>query len=180
LGHVALRCHRFVAQEAVEVGARFRLLVDSNAHVGLNFGLPVRVHVPGVFRLDTGFAFIGNIAGRDPDLSTFMIADVSVNPSAPDAGIPLRFMFQPVETFWLGFNTGFGALDVETEESIFFPLGFSLGGTIPIKSSIKLDLAGSFLFPFFIAPAGDNLEETIISELWQVGLDARVFFDLDR
>lgn len=170
---------RFVAEEAVEVGARFRLLVDNNAHVGLNFGIPVRVHVPGVFRMDTGFAFTGNIAGRAPEASTFGIFDVNVNPSAPEPGIPFRFAFQPIDTLWLGFNTGFGVLDVENEDSIFFPLGFSLGGTIPIKRAIKLDLAGSFLFPLFIAPAGDDLESTIISELWQVGLDARVHFDLE-
>lgn len=169
---------RFLAIDAVEMGARFRFLIDSNATLGFNGGLPIRIHAGNVFRLDTGLGFIGAVPtkGGDP---AFGLIDVNQNPMAPEAGIPLRFAIQAIDELWVGANTGFGVGNVSDEDSIFMPLGASLGGTIPIDP-LLLDVTGNFNFPLFVHPTGRDTEERVITELWQVGLTAKGHFGLPK
>lgn len=52
---------RFLAADAVEMGLRFRVLVDREATVGLSGGLPVLLHGNRYARVDTGLAFLGRV-----------------------------------------------------------------------------------------------------------------------
>jgi hypothetical protein len=169
---------RFLATDVVEMGGRFRFLIDNNATMGFNGALPILLHAGGIFRLDTGVGFIGRVPtnGGDP---SFGLIDVNTNPSAPEAGIPLRMAFQAMDELWFGLNTGFGVGDVSTEESIFLPLGATIGGTVPIDP-LLLDISGSFNFPTLFQPAAAFDELTILSELWQVGLSAKAHFGLPK
>lgn len=175
---------RLLATDPAELGLRFRLLVDNNAVVGLNGGVPVLVRGGDVVRLDTGVAWVGRVnqtaslfgVGSD---ASFGLVDVNTLPMGPEPGIPLRLSIQAIEELWIGLNTGFGAWDVTEDDSIFLPLGASIGGTIDAEP-LLLDILGSFNFPLFIAPAGDDTDAIIQSEIWQVGLGARGYFALPK
>jgi len=169
---------RFFAVENVEMGARFRFLIDNQATIGFNGAVPILIHAGGVIRLDTGLGFVGRVPTNNADPS-FGLVDVNTNPMGPEAGIPLRLAIQAVEEVWVGVNTGFGALDVSEDNSIFLPLGASVGASIPIDP-LLLDVTASFNFPLFVLPAGRDTEERIISELWQVGLSAKAHFGLPK
>lgn len=169
---------RFLADDAVEMGARFRFLIDNNATIGLNGGVPILLHAGGVIRLDTGLGFVGRLPTQGGDPS-FALVDVNSNPMGPEAGIPLRLAIQAIDELWLGVNTGFGVLDVSDEDSIFLPLGASVGGSIPIDP-LLLDVTAAFNFPVFVAPTGRDTEERVNSELWQVGLAAKAHFGLPK
>jgi len=169
---------RFLATDVVEMGARFRFLIDNAATIGFNGGLPIMLHAGGVFRLDTGLGFIGRVPTNTGNPS-FGLVDVNTNPSAPEAGIPLRMAFQAIDELWFGLNTGFGVGDVADEETIFLPLGATVGGTIPIDP-VVLDVSGSFNFPTLFMPAAGFDDAKILSELWQVGLSAKAHFGLPK
>lgn len=170
---------RFFADDFADIGARFRLLVDNNAQIGFNPGLPIRVRYPGVFRLDTGVSLLGMVQTKG-DSHRFGIVDLNSAPMGPDAGVPVKIAFNFFEQMYLQLSSGFGALDVTTDDYIFFPLGAQLGGTIPFVGEHVLDLAGGFNFPFFIVPAGNNLEQRLGTEVWQVGLLAKLYLELPR
>lgn len=104
--------------------------------------------------------------------STLGLVDVNQNPMAPDAGIPIRVALQPIEELWFGFNTGIGAFDVTIDETLFVPLGASVGGTVALER-VVFDLVAAFNFPQLIRPVEPRfpgIEEQFYSELWQVGL----------
>lgn len=168
---------RFFAADAAEVGARFRFLVDNNATLGFNGGLPIRLRLPGVLRFDTGFHFIGLVPTRESSSAVFGLIDVGSSPLSPEAGFPLRLAIQTIDELWIGLNTGFGVLDVGEDDSAFMPLGATLGGSIPVNDVI-LDLTGSFLFPTFFLLGGEDTDEVIGSELWQIGLSGKVSLDV--
>ena len=164
---------RFLAADEVEMGLRFRILVDREATVGLNGGLPVLLHGNRYARVDTGIAFVGRIPKQDGTFSdtgpSLGLVDVSRNPMAPDAGIPVRVALQPVEEVWFGLNTGIGAFDVTFDESLFVPVGASIGGTIALER-VVFDLVAAFNFPALIRPVAAAQGENFYSELWQLGL----------
>jgi hypothetical protein len=167
---------RFLAADAAEMGLRFRVLVDNEPTVGLNGAIPVLLHGNGVARIDTGVSFVGRVPmGSDPILGTSAnenslgLVDVNQNPMAPDAGIPVRVAVQAIEQLWFGLNTGFGAFDVTLSETIFVPLGGSVGTTIAVEGAV-FDLVGVFNFPEFLLPTAAGSDDQIGSELWQVGL----------
>ncbi len=170
---------RFFADDYADIGARFRLLIDNNATVAFNPSLPIRVRYPGVFRLDTGVSVIGMIQTqivRD----RFAIIDANSAPMGPDAGVPVKLAFNLVEQVYLGLSSGFGVLDVSDDDSIFFPLGAQLGGTLPLEGNHVLDLAGLFNFPLFFIPSGNNIEQRIGTEIWQVGAQAKIYLELPK
>ncbi len=169
---------RFLADDVVEMGARFRFLIDNNATIGFNGGLPVLLHAGGVVRLDTGLGFVGRVPTQGADPS-FGLVDVNSNPMGPEAGVPLRLAIQAIDELWLGVNTGFGVLDVSDDDTIFMPLGASIGGSIPIDP-LLLDITGAFNFPLFVHPTGRDTGERVVSEIWQVGLAAKAHFGLPK
>ncbi len=174
---------RFLATDAAEMGVRFRFLADNNAVIGLNGGIPIMLHGGNVIRLDTGIGWIGRFnqpAGITTGGETsFGLVDVNSSPMGPEAGIPLRLAIQAIEQLWFGVNTGFGAFDVGEDDTIFLPLGATLGGTID-ADPLLVDVIGNFNFPFFVTPTGDNTEERVQTEVWQIGLAARAYFALPK
>jgi hypothetical protein len=169
---------RFLYTDVAEVGGRFRFLIDNNATLGFNGGVPVLIHAGGVFRLDTGLGFVGRVPTSGASAS-FGLVDVNTNPIGPEAGIPLRFAIQAIDELWFGVNSGFGVYDVADEDTIFLPLGASVGGTLAIDP-LLLDVIGAFNFPLFAVPTGRDTGERINSELWQVGLAAKAHFGLPK
>lgn len=176
---------RFVASDVAEVGGRFRLFIDNHAALGFGPGLPVVVRGGKVVRLDTGIHGVGRVPTNGANAS-FGLVDASSVPFSADAGIPLRLSVQAIDELWFGLNTGFGAFDVSEDDSIFLPLGLSVGGSVPLDKDLILDVDASFLFPTFVLPAaqgGFGVSDTdakIGSELWQIGLGGKVFFAVPR
>lgn len=170
---------RFLAEDVVEMAGRFRFLVDNNATIGFNAGLPIRLRAPGILRFDTGFNFTGRVNARSDD-GSFGITDVNTNPSGPEPGIPFRFNFQVIEQLFIGLNSGLGVLDVENEDTVYFPLGASIGGTVDLGDDMLLDIIGAVNFPLFGLPAlsDEDLDASVFSELWQIGLTGKVYVPL--
>ncbi|MFO0549307.1 MAG: hypothetical protein U0271_13020 [Polyangiaceae bacterium] len=162
-----------------EIGARFRLLVDNDATVGLNGGLPIRLFAGGrdgtYLRFDTGLGFVGRIPTQDRRHPDFGLVDVSSDPLSYDAGVPLRLLFSPVPSFplWFGFNTGFGMFDIVDEDTMFIPLGFTAGFSIGVAPTAgydgMVDIGLSALFPQFFEPMRSSTDGMIESETWQLG-----------
>lgn len=170
---------RFLANETVEIGGRFRFLVDNNAIVGLNFGLPVRIHLGKVARIDTGldlhprFQTSGGGVLFGGDDVVFGLIGVGDNPLRPTPGIPLDFVVNPIEQFWLSAGTGFGVYDVTEDDSIFIPVSLGLGGTIANGDKALVDIGANFAFPLLFVPA--NSDDKALTNLWQVGLGAKLY-----
>ncbi len=165
---------RFVATDVVEIAGRFRFLVDNNAVIGLNFGLPVRIHLGDVARLDTGIELHPRFptSGGDP---VFGLLGVDDNVLRPSPGIPLDFVVNPIEALWLSVGTGFGAADVTDDNTIFIPLELGIGGTIAKGKAALVDIGASFAFPALFTPAEDDKAFT---NVWQVGLGAKGYLPL--
>lgn len=176
---------RFLASDVAEVGGRFRFFIDRHAALGFGAGLPVVVRGAKVVRLDTGIHGVGRVPTNGANAS-FGLVDASSVPFSADAGIPLRLSVQAIEELWFGLNTGFGAYDVSEDDTIFLPLGLSVGGSVPLDSDLILDVDASFLFPTFVLPAArggfgeSDTDAKIGSELWQIGLGAKVNFPIPR
>lgn len=169
---------RFVATDEAELAARFRFLVDNDPTIGLNGSMPVRLHGGRVFRFDTGVSVVGRVPTARDLSPSFGIADVGSMPLAPEAGVPIRMLFQPAEDFFFGLNSGFGIVDVTDDDSIFLPLGAQLGGTLVLGQKLIMDLKGAFLFPTFGQPTFPSMEGRVHSELWQLGFSADVSLGL--
>jgi len=184
--------YRFIGKDAaalksdvVEMGARVEFgATGANDTIHLGWGLPIIIHAGHIFRLDTGIFFTalfptnGATTGTtDPD-----IAMASVGSTAPSLalgfppGIPIDitlgndFIFGGVDT---GF--GIGSFRGSVDKNAFMPLGFHFGGTIPSNNKPLLDLVGNFGFPLFLLGSNNKLPTT---QVWQVGLDARAYFQL--
>jgi hypothetical protein len=165
---------RFLANDVVEIGGRFRFLIDNNAVIGLNFGLPVRIHLGDIARLDTGIDLHPRFptSGGDP---VFGLLGVDDNALRPSPGIPLDFVVNPIEALWLNIGTGFGVGDVSEDNSIFIPLELGIGGTIAKGDDALVDIGANFAFPALFTPAEDDKAFT---NVWQVGLGAKGYIPL--
>jgi hypothetical protein len=162
---------RFFANDVAEIGGRFRFSVDNNAYIGLEFGLPVRIHLGDVARLDTGLFMhpVFPTSGGDP---LFGLRDIDDNALRPSPGIPLELVVNPIEQLWLNISTGFAVTDVTEDQSIYLPLEMGIGGTIASGKRALVDIGANFAFPILFTPGSDDKATT---NIWQVGLGAKVF-----
>jgi len=174
--------YRFLHIEAVDIGGRLELGALSNdssapdsALLRSTLMLPVVLRAARIFRLDTGlaFSFLFPVDGNttpDGGLMTF-----GTDPYIAGPGVPVKATIQIVDPLFVGIDTGFGMLTFREEtvdDLLFAPLGFRLGGTIPMKERPLADLVASFNFPFFLL-SGDG--EPPVSEVWQVGLALQAY-----
>jgi hypothetical protein len=160
----------------VEVGARFRFQVDSNANVGLNPALVVRVHGGNAIRLDTGINFAAVIPTDGATPVAALGGAFTDYLKQAEAGIPLDIAFQVAEPMFVGFSTGYGILTFEDAgQSSFMPLGLFAGGTVPGDDGPVTDIGVSFGFPLFLlGSSGENPN----TNLWTAGITVRGFLYL--
>jgi len=162
---------RFLATDVAEIAGRFRFSVDNNAIIGFEFGLPIRIHLGDIARLDTGFFMHPRIPTGGGN-AAFGLLDIDDNALRPSPGIPLELVVSPVETFWLNVSTGLAVPDVTEDNTIYLPLELGLGGTIAKGRAALVDISANFSFPTLFTPGFDDKATT---NIWQVGLGAKAF-----
>jgi len=166
--------YRFLNAELVELGGTFMFYIDNAQNIVLNPAIPVRIHAGDIFRLDSGLNFsvvipkqgdaIGAMAGANPMLFS------------NGAGIPVEPSIQIIDPLWAGLATGFGIANFDNaEDAIFVPLGFRVGGTVPIDNEPIADVHATFAFPHFVF-SGYN--DTIFTDLWTLNFRAQFFIGL--
>ncbi len=178
--------YRFVAEDMFEMGVRLSIPIGQTGpidFVGMQGGFPMRVHGGDVFRLDTGIF----VAGIFAQSLGFLIGDAQFSlaqiDSAPyfdvDPMIPLEASVQIIDEIYVGMDMGFGIVDVDVaEDTVFVPLGFRFGGTVPVDGRPFVDLSTGFRFPFFLNSF--NVDgEAVLADFWEVQLlRADMHFDL--
>jgi hypothetical protein len=167
---------RWLDGPVVELGARSRVQVDSNAIVSINPAIVMRIHAGKVVRIDTGLNFAVAMP-TDRGESVIALAGLPFDYLKPvEAGIPLDVSFQLAEPVFLGFTTGYGVLTFEgASESSFMPLGIFAGGTVPGEQGPLADIGASFGLPLFLLGASEGNPNT---ELWTAGITVRGFLYL--
>jgi hypothetical protein len=119
---------RDVAELALE--GRFIVPVDPNTPAGLEFGMPLALHLGDRVRLDTGF----------------WLPTTFTNPATLGISVPLDVWIQITPRLWLGPMTGLQWFDVTRNPPANQPavsMGFGLGYSI----THYLDFKTMFLFP---------------------------------
>lgn len=164
---------RFLDLSAVEMAARFRFFLDSGKNIVLNPGIPMRIHGGDIVRVDTGI----NVGVFVPDEGDVFAGFATASPLLllNSAGIPLDVTFQIADPAFVGASTGFGLATFEDSDSIFIPLGFRAGGTIPGDSGPIGDISAAFSFPAFGLPAA---EDPVVTEIWNLSFGAQFFIGL--
>jgi hypothetical protein len=171
--------YRFLSTDVVDIGGQFEFgATGANDTIHLTGKLPVLLRLADVVRIDTGLALSGyfpiNGDAGGGVVSVGTGATVLGGPTG--AGIPVSASFQVAEPFFLGLDTGFGIASFEEAgDSMFMPLGAHAGGTIASGDRPLVDLVGRFNFPAFLLSADPDPP---LTEIWQVGLDARAYIDL--
>jgi hypothetical protein len=183
--------YRFVDEEIVDVGASltFSIPVADDRFFGMSPGIPVRLFLGDIARLDTGVYFsvlvpvsdelndgdtIGQWAGTSP-------APVPLPSGEP--GIPIRFTINAVEYFFLGMRSGFGIADFgEPADTFFIPLGWQVGGTVPLDDQPLMDIGWFFDFPILFRPAVEDRPfveaDKVVTEYWVMGGFMSFYFPL--
>lgn len=157
-----------------EMAGRFRFLINNDAVLGFNPGVPMRLHA-GIVRLDTGVHTLISVPTGGGD-SAVGLADVNENFFLFDAGIPAKVSVQIIDEFWAGLGTGFGIYDFsEAGDTVFVPLQLNLGATIPADEGPLVDIEGGFSFPTFV---NSGANDTIVTELWQFGITGTGYLSL--
>ena len=176
--------YRFFHADVVDIGGRVEFGAtgfDDTIH--LTAMIPVLLRFGKIVRIDTGLAISGLFPTKGGDANGALGTVGSVVPTVPGAGpgIPIDVTFQIVDPFFVGFDTGFGIASFNDtalgglDKSCFMPLGLHAGATIPGDKGPIADITGSFSFPLFLLGADRNPPT---SEVWQLGIDARAYFQL--
>lgn len=173
--------YRFLHTEVADIGARAEFgATGANDTIHLTGMIPVLLRLGHIVRIDTGFAFSGFFPTKggkvDGGMGTVGAAVPGVASLGEGAGIPVNVTFQIADPFFAGLDTGFGIASFRgtVSDNCFMPLGFHAGGTIGGDKPLA-DITGSFSFPYFLVGADSKPP---FSNLWQVGLDARAYFQL--
>lgn len=156
--------YQFLRKDAIEMGVSAYLPLGQTGgidFIGIGAGLPVRVHGGDFFRLDTGLYFAGFFDSSYGNNAQFTFSEVDDTwwPNA-DPAIPLEFSFQIIDELYAGADTGFGFLAASNAgDTIFVPLGFRFGGTIPLDGRPFVDLNTGFRWPAFLGTIGDDASQ---------------------
>jgi hypothetical protein len=116
--------YQFVDMPNVEVGVEARIFVPfaEGTRVGLMGGVPVSIHLPGSFRLDTG-GFVA-IGAYDPVLFYFHI--------------PAQAWFNVTDKLFLGPITGLSVASYANNTTTSINLGFGIGYSVLPQMDIKV------------------------------------------
>jgi hypothetical protein len=154
-----------------EIAGRARYVIPTRANTWglLNLGVPMAIHLSDWGRIDTG-AFVTLDDNRQA------LLNLSNNALLIKPGIPLRFIAQAEETFWLGATTGLSVFDFEQAgDTLAVPLGFEAGITIDDDRHPVVDLGAEFDFPAFVSPAAPD---PIVADYFQLMLFLRGYIHL--
>jgi hypothetical protein len=168
--------YRFLDTGTIEVGGRARLRFDEDPNVGLAVGLPVRAHLlEGNLRLDTGIN-LGLVLPNGGSAKVGLQGGVA-DFLRVDPGIPLVVDYSFTPSVFAGASTGLGVVDFGNfGDTVFFPLGLRVGGTLVPAEAPMIDVIGGFGFPLFISSIVPN--QTVTTELWTIDLSAKAYFQL--
>lgn len=156
--------YRFVNEDVIEIGGALSLPVGQTGpidFIGIQAGLPVRIHGGDFFRLDTGFFFSALFDTSVAPNARFSLAqmDDTMWPNA-DPMLPVEMSFQIIDELFAGFDTGVGILDVaDAGDRVFVPLGMRFGGTVPMDGRPFVDLTTGFRWPAFLSTFGPDAAE---------------------
>jgi hypothetical protein len=170
--------YRFFSDDTFEVGVTANVPVAATGvlgGIGMSGGLPIRVHVDDVLRIDTGLFISGlfdtNAAyGGD---AQFAIARADDAPFfLPDPGVPLEASFQIVDMIFAGMDTGFGIRAFgDPGDQIFVPLGFRVGANLDMDGRPFVDLTTGFRWPVFIYTGSPDTVEAGVFDVQIVRAD---------
>jgi hypothetical protein len=137
------------------------------ADFAVEIGVPLRLHIAGRFRLDSGIFVPILTPSSDPE------DDVDVA-----FIVPLDFLVSFFETVYGGVRT---SVVSHRFESVTIPLFVYGGVTIPgPDDGPLLDLTARFGFPRLFVPTADTDagEDVVRGTPWEVGVTANFYFDL--
>jgi len=154
---------------AVEMAGRARFFVpidSANMDNGiplLGLSLPVWFHLGKIVRLETGATVSLNFQNGDVRGG---LAELDPSPILEDPGIPVKFVFQPLQPLFLGVSTGLEIGDFKAAaETTYIPIGAQIGITTESNNQPSADFGVRFDLPHFIAP---SLEDKIREDTYQV------------
>lgn len=133
-----------------------------------------------IARIETGLGF--SVSQPANDLGYLELAGSSSDPAIASPGIPLGIVLQPFTVFYLGASTGFGMRKAqagmsaqELQNGVFIPLGFQLGGTIPVDGHPVADITTHADFPYaFLGREPGKFKNNV----WRLGADVRILAEL--
>lgn len=156
-----------------EIAGRLRYFfgVDTGRNSGgpgaLLLGVPMAIHLGTWGRIDTGAFVTMDFDGQLQNAKTTAIGGASgfsiglydqlASPFYTDSGVPLKFIFNPTEDFWIGVHHGIAIYDFEDAgETFALPLGGQIGITASNEYNPVADLGFRVDFPQFIYPGDDS------------------------
>lgn len=169
--------YRFFSDDTFEVGVSAHVPVAATGPlggIGMSGGLPIRVHIDDVFRIDTGLFLSGlfdtNFFPGDPQFGVAKADDAPF--LLPDPGVPLEASFQIVDMVFAGMDTGFGIRAFgEPGDEIFVPLGFRLGANLDMDGRPFVDVSTGFRWPIFIYSGSPDTVEAGVFDVQIVRAD---------
>lgn len=160
--------YRFLSGD-VEVGGSLRVFIPTEGDFRLNFGVPVLIRAGDIVRIDTGVQATLTFGGD----TTFGL--IGQRGFRFEPGVPIDVAVQIMDPLFVGVSTGFIVLDFSNTDTLAVPLGARAGFTIESDNKPFIDLDARFDFPFFLAPASDDV---VITDVIHAGLNARAYFQL--
>lgn len=167
-------------KSTVEMAGRVRFFApidtgnsgDAAAVLGLT--VPVWIHLGHVARIETGATV--SIKVNSPVVSG--LVERSPSPVLEEPGIPLKFVFQPVEPLFLGVGTGLTISDFSNAKSTTaLPLGAVIGVTASTEQhEPSADFGLRFDLPRFISPNDPN--DKVLEDVYQVAGFLRWYYYL--
>jgi len=157
--------YRFFASEQAEVGAEIAFSFPTDdADFGLSVAVPARLRFGESFALDLALAFFTTF-GEDIDGDLDPLFSLALN-------IAPRYA---MEVFYVGLETGF-VMSLDDPEVTFIPLGLEAGATLALGEALVLDVFAHGGLPYLLAPGDDD--DKALTEIWTLGLGARIHFGL--
>jgi len=128
---------------------RFYMPIEAYSRFGFMFGLPIRLRVGGILRIDTGLYV--PVIFYEPNTYTAV-------------SVPVHIWIQATPRLWLGPLFGLRVVSQGGSYSQY-PLGFGLGAAV----SRGVDLKTWFLFP--------NMNQDAAARIWGAGIALQVRFE---
>ncbi|MCC6522915.1 MAG: hypothetical protein IT373_09660 [Polyangiaceae bacterium] len=111
--------------------------------------------IDGVLRVDGSFG-LGAVAarrGRFGGVGLMEPVGVAIREVLPVApGLAVAATLSPIDTFYVGLDSGLGVQSFAVPSSVFIPLGFRLGGSIAAADATYVDLELRSALPYLIMP----------------------------
>jgi hypothetical protein len=136
--------------QAADLGieTRFYMPIESGSRFGFMFGLPIRLRVGWILRIDTGL----------------YVPVIFYDPAYTAVSVPVHVWIQAAPRLWLGPLFGLRVVNQNGSRSEY-PLGFGLGTSV----SRIVDLRTWFIFP--------NMNQDAAARTWGAGIALQVRFE---